>query len=152
MKISNLLTSYRLKGMDPYTDAQGGPLVGHTPVSANLAAANASKLGKRLRSNKEPRATGLPSTPSEPKRKCTRCWSTTAHDYKSCPETVCVCGHSLANGQMICYNYDNHVPDAKFIDKIPTSLAGVLEAYRQGRSSGTSPSGPSQAHPTDRTP
>ena len=36
-EVSKLLTSYRQKGIDPYGEAHGGPLVGHSPIAANSA-------------------------------------------------------------------------------------------------------------------
>ena len=35
--VSKFLTFHRQKGIDPYGEAHGGPLVGHTPVAANSA-------------------------------------------------------------------------------------------------------------------
>ena len=49
--VSTFLTSFRQKGIDPYADAQGGPLLGHLPVAANMvahpgSADKRSELGK----------------------------------------------------------------------------------------------------------
>ena len=74
-------------------------------------------------------------------RKCTRCWNPVGHSYKDCSETKCACGKSLANGQVICFNYDNHPPSLQFTDKIPRSLQPIIDAYRKGRSSCTGGSG-----------
>ena len=39
----------------------------------------------------------------------------------------------LANHRPLCYNYDNHPANAKFTDdRLPNSLAKILEAYRRG--------------------
>ena len=50
-EVSKLLTSYRQKGIDPYGEAHGGPLIGHTPIGANSANMRAGEskgtFGKR---------------------------------------------------------------------------------------------------------
>ena len=177
--VSTLLTSFRQKGMDPYGDAQNGPLVGHTPISANTATTptapnfvdKGSSLGKRQlrtprdgggrlqKSQKTSSSTAFQShnsgqtrfnrtgnrpagyndqkSDSRQERKCTRCWSTTAHTYRECREPKCACGNLLANGQLICYNYENHATSMKFPDKVPQSLVEVLQAYKRGQASST---------------
>lgn len=74
-------------------------------------------------------------------RKCTRCWQKgAAHGYRECSETKCVCGATLAPGQAICYNYDNHSSHAKFTeDRMPKALTRELEAYRRGKNASSSP-------------
>ena len=177
--VSTFLTSFRQKGMDPYDQAQGGPLIGHLPVSANVVATPSpgdkrSELGKRQlstprdssgrlhKSNKAPGSVSSSSdsfvpiqtkpkwaTPQTPatfdnrkERKCTRCWSSNSHNFKTCQETRCVCGKALTAGQLICYNYDSHPPSAQFPDKVPPALASSLEAFRKGRSSCSAPANP----------
>ena len=168
--ISALLTSFRLKGIDPYGEAHASPLVGHLPVSANSVSAMAASDFKNSNQKKRapPRDSGgrfnktQKTTTSEsysqgkqrwtstqtttkqdsghPRgdRKCSRCWQTTAHSYRDCKEAKCACGQPLANGQPICYNYDNHPANAKFTDdRLPNSLAKILEAYRRGKSNAT---------------
>ena len=52
--ISKLLTSYRQKGIDPYNEAHGGPMIGATPVAANSAMTgrgDPKKQGDRKRTN-----------------------------------------------------------------------------------------------------
>ena len=64
--------------------------------------------------------------------KCTRCWQTSGHNYRTCSEAKCICGKPLSSGQVICYNYDNHPSSAKFTDKPPRMLMQILEAYKRG--------------------
>ena len=53
----------------------------------------------------------------------------------------------LANHRPLCYNYDNHPANAKFTDdRLPNSLAKILEAYRRGKSN-TTPQQSGQAPP-----
>ena len=191
--VSTFLTSFRQKGIDPYSEANNGPLVGYTPVAANsVTAASAatpnqsdrrSDFGKRplhhprdsgSKKQKTQNATSMSEISnttqtrtqwsssqqtssrgnqrSEAKqdtkspRKCTRCWASTAHGYRDCNESKCGCGKSLAIGQQICYNYDNHPPAMQFSDKIPHHLAALLDAYRSGRSSGGSASNTNTGH------
>ena len=172
--VSSMLTSFRLKGIDPYDDASSGPLVGHTPVSANMASNTAAATTTTPNDKRADHAKRQLSTPREPggrfhksqktsstspattekwsshqtttsradprpERKCTRCWAVTAHDYRNCKETKCICGKPLENGQLVCFNYDNHQPGAQFpADKIPPSVAAVLDAYKRGRAATTS--------------
>ena len=162
--ISKLMTSYRLKGIDPYGEAHGGPLIGSTPVAANNASTAmwAGKMSGGKRQTPAPRDNGgLPKkiqksanfetysqskqtttnsyTPTrqesgkaETDEKCTRCWQTIGHSFRTCSEAECVCGKPLSSGQMFCYNYDNHPASAKFTDKPPRMLMQVLEAYKRG--------------------
>ena len=171
--VSTLLTSFRQKGMDPYADTQSAPLTGHTLASANAASTpnpsgRRSELGKRQLST--PRDSThkfqrghqksvkfAPRTSENPKKeegrspkKCTRCWNVSNHDYRSCQETRCACGKPLANGQLICFNYDNHPPSAQFPEKIPPALASVLDAYKRGKAA-NAPSGISSSQPPNKT-
>ena len=165
-EVSKLLTSYRQKGIDPYGEAHGGPLIGHTPIAANSVnvAGGDSKgtLGKRSATpsrdgsgrNNKSHKTSNTETFSQSKRtstsyttsdrskprgevKCTRCWqNTTNHNYRNCTEAKCICGQSLTTDQPICYNYDNHPASAKFTDGMPKMLARILEAYKRGSAGG----------------
>ena len=91
----------------------------------------ASASGGNVNSNFNP-----PSTPSSTQglpRRCTRCWKPNSHSFKVCVETKCACGHPLQAGQAICVNYDNHVPDMRFIKKIPPTLENALQTLKKNR-------------------
>ena len=110
--------------------------------------------GKHKRSN-APIPTRHDSDPVKGDRKCTRCWNNSSHGYKECTETKCACGRSLSPDQVICFNYDNHPPSAQFPEKLPRSLAAVLDAYRRGKtafSTGKSSNSPAQQQSPPKLP
>ena len=103
-EVSKLLTSYRQKGIDPYGEAHGGPLVGHSPIAANSATTHGGEFkGSAAKRSMTPsrdgsgrfhktQKTSTTETSSQSKRtsstshstpdrnkprsegKCTRCW------------------------------------------------------------------------------
>ena len=88
-------------------------------------------------------------------QKCTRCWNSTSHSFRDCKETKCACGKPLTADQIVCFNYDSHSPSAQFPDKVPRSIAIVLDAYRRGKatnatnsSSSTPPDGKGNSQPS----
>ena len=177
--ISSLLTSFRQKGMDPYGEAKSRPIIGHTSVAANLVATanTADARGGHQNKRSRPQTTRDSggrfqktqrtsttettsqikqqwskrdsSTPSKPEQKCTRCWNSNTHWYRECKETKCVCGKPLSTDQVVCFNYDSHPPSAQFTDKVPRSVAIVLDAYRRGKASGGTNT--ASAPPTGKT-
>ena len=80
--VSSMLTSFRIKGIDPYDDASSGSLVGHTPVSANMAssvaAAAATAAPNDKRADHAKRQLSSPLDPAGRFHKCQKTSSTSS--------------------------------------------------------------------------
>ena len=161
--ISTALTSYRQKGFDPYAEARSGPSTTTTiSVSANSASTahvetkfrhenkraypfNQDNSGRSQRHQKNHMsAQGNPSDAEDPSntpdlvpKRCTRCWNADSHSFKDCQEIKCCCGSTLSLGQVVCFNYDNHPENMRFIRKMPKFIATALQAYRKSKSNQT---------------
>ena len=115
-EVSKLLTSYRQKGIDPYGEAHGGPLVGHSPIAANSAgtfggeikgaAAKRSLTPSRDGSGRfnKSQKTSSTETYSQSKRTSSTSYSTSTSDKsKSRSEALCTrcwktnTGHNFRN-------------------------------------------------------
>ena len=128
---------------------------GRFQKSPKTSASEAYSQGKHQSSNHSNSTSKRDSVIPNTDRKCTRCWQATNHSYRDCIEPKCFCGSSLGQGQPICYNYDNHPPNAKFPeDRMPKILQKVLDAYHRGK--GTAATAitcinPSSSKPTGST-
>ena len=153
--VSRALTSYRLKGIDPYNQAKSAPSIGTAPVSANtvsLPNVDQSVNGKRPHHSKDGRQNKRQKhghrdakgggrannreeqRPNAVSQKCTRCWMSSNHNFKNCTSQKCACGAPLNKDQSLCFEYDNHPTRMKFQNKVPKAVADMLEAFRRGKS------------------
>ena len=163
--ISNALTSYRQKDIDPYAEAMNGPTLGSTPLAASNATVPPQPMfnkrppmfsdGRDRRPHKmfKPDRAVTPSerqpresqtsdqlgTTSAP-RLCTRCWRP-GHSHKTCNSTECGCGSPLAPGQLICFGYDAHPATMRFRGRIPNFLSEALESHKRCSSANMAKSG-----------